>query len=459
MKKLIGTKKFYMHLLAIAVPIMIQNGITNFVSMLDNIMVGQVGTDQMSGVSIVNQLLFVYNLCIFGGISGAGIFTAQFYGQGDHEGVRYTFRFKLMVCALLTILGLGVFTLFGPQLIELYLHEDNGSGNAAMTLKYAKQYLTVMYFDMIPFAISQAYAGTLRECDETVLPMKAGIAAVFVNLVFNYILIYGKFGAPALGVTGAAIATVISRFVEMSIIIIWTHRHTERNRFIVNAYRDFRVPAELMKNIAIKGFPLLINETLWAAGQALMLQNYSIRGLDVIAAMNISGTISNVFNIVFIAMGSAISIIIGQELGAGKFDTVKNDAYKLTFFAVVCCVISGALLLCVAPFFPLIYNTTAEVRHLATSFICVAACCMPMYAFENATYFTLRSGGKTFITFLFDSCFVWAFSIPLAFILAHLTAMPIVMLYLCCQLIELIKCLIGFILMKKGIWINRITVY
>ena len=456
MRKLIGTKDFYRHLLMIAIPIMIQNGITNFVGMLDNIMVGQVGTNQMSGVAIVNQLLFVYNLCIFGGISGAGIFAAQFYGKGDHKGVRECFRFKLIIVAVLTLLGILTFVVAGPSLIQLYLHEDGSGTSSAQTLLYAKQYMTVMLFDMLPFAISQAYAGTLRETDETVLPMKAGIAAVLVNLVFNYILIYGKFGAPALGVVGAAIATVMSRFVEMGIIVIWTHTHKEKNRFIEEAYKHFEIPAELMKRMTIKGLPLLANETLWAAGQAVMMQNYSIRGLTVIAAMNISSTISNVFNIVFIAMGSAIAILIGQELGAEKTG-VMEDAYKMTFCAVICCMISGALMLCVAPFFPDIYNTDHEVRSLATSFIMISACCMPMYAFENATYFTLRSGGKTFITFLFDSCFVWVFSIPLAYVLVHYTDMSITVLFLCCQMIELMKCLIGYVLVRKGIWINNIT--
>ena len=222
MKNLIGTKHFYAHLMTIAIPIMIQNGITTFVGMLDNIMVGQVGTNQMSGVSIVNQLLFVFNLCIFGGISGAGIFTAQFFGQKNTEGVQYTFRFKLLTAAFLTAVAIGIFSLFGPDLIRFYLHQGSSTTNASATLFYARQYLFVMYFDMIPFAISQVYAGTLRECGETITPMKAGIAAVLVNLCFNYILIYGKLGAPALGVTGAAIATVMSRFVELGIIVFWT---------------------------------------------------------------------------------------------------------------------------------------------------------------------------------------------------------------------------------------------
>lgn len=457
-RKFFGTKEFYLMVLSIAVPIMIQNGITNFVGLLDNIMVGRVGTDQMSGVAVVNQLVFVYNLCIFGGISGAGIFTAQFYGSGNTEGVRNTFRFKLWTVVLLCAIGITIFVFGGDSLIRLYLHQDGGSGNIEATFGYARMYLRIMYLDMIPFAIAQAYAGTLRETGETVLPMKAGIAAVCVNLLFNYILIYGKFGAPALGVAGAAIATVLSRFVELGIIVIWTHTHTQKNPFIVGALKKLTIPVDLVKHIIIKGFPLLINETLWAAGMAVMMQNYSLRGLSVIAALNISSTISNVFNIVFIAMGSAIAIILGQQLGAGKMNVARDYARKLIVFTVLCCVLTGLLMAIAAPLFPKMYNTEENVRQLAAGIILIAAACMPMYAFENACYFTLRSGGKTLITFLFDSVFVWVFSIPLAYFIGHYTAMSIMPFYLCCQLIELVKCLIGYILVKKGIWVQNLAV-
>lgn len=454
--KLFGDFKFYKHLMAIAIPIMLQNGITNFVNMLDNIMVGQIGTDQMSGVAIINQLIFVFNLCIFGGISGAGIFTAQFFGQQNHEGVRYTFRFKVIISMIISAIGIAVFFFFGENLINQYIHSNGSTGNAEATLHYAKLYLAVMFFDLIPFALAQSYAGTLRECNDTLLPMKAGIAAVCINLVFNYLLIYGKFGFPALGVVGAAVATVLSRVVEMLIIIIYTHTHTQRHQFIVGAYKSIHIPAHLLKNIIIKGTPLLFNESLWSAGQTVLLQNYSIRGLEVIAALNISSTISNVFNIVFISMGSATAIILGQELGEGRKE-VKEDAYKLAVFAVLACVLTGSLLYLVAPLFPKFYNTEDSVKQLATYFIMISACCMPMYAYENAAYFTIRSGGKTFITFLFDSCFVWVCSIPLAYVLTHYTTLPILTIFICCQAIELIKCAIGFFMVKSGFWINQIT--
>ena len=454
-KKLIGTKDFYKLVLSVAVPIMIQNGITNFVGLLDNFMVGQVGTEQMSGVAVANQLLFVFNICIFGAISGAGIFGAQFYGCGNYEGVRNAFRFKLWFCAALVLLGIAVFIGGGESLISLYLHESSEARDVARTLSFGYSYLLCMLFGLAPYALSQAYSSTLRESGETMLPMKAGIAAVLVNLVLNYILIYGKFGAPALGVVGAAVATVISRYVECLIVVLWTHVHRERAPYMEGVYRTLKIPSHLIGQIVLKGLPLMLNETLWSAGMAIMMQCYSMRGLAVIAGLNISSTISNLFNVVFLALGNSVSIIIGQLLGAGKMEEAKDTDTKMIFFSVVSCLGIGAVMAVIAPLFPRMYNTTDEVRRLAEQFIWISAMVMPIQAFMHACYFTLRSGGKTFITFLFDSAFMWVVSIPLAFGLSRIWGLPSVPLYLICQMADIIKCVIGFILVKKGIWIQN----
>lgn len=457
MKHLIGDKKFYRMVLMITIPIMIQNGITNFVSMLDNIMIGVVGTEQMSGISIVNQLIFVFNICIFGAVSGPGIFGAQFFGSGNHEGVRNTFRLKIMICTVITAAGILIFAFYGEQLINLYLHDESDVGDIKATLQYGFDYLKVMMIGLIPFVISQSYSSTLRETGETVLPMKAGIVAVFVNLVFNYILIYGKFGAPELGVVGAAAATVLARFVECFIIVSWTHRHSVKNIFIQHAYRSFRIPKSLVMKVIITGSPLLVNEALWASGMATMTQRYSVRGLEVVAGLNISSTISNVFNIVFIAVGSAIAIVVGQLLGANKMEEAKKTAGKLIFFSVSCCVVIGCIMALTSPLFPQIYNTKSVVKELAQKFILISAIMMPFNAFTHASYFTLRSGGKTIITFLFDSVFVWVVCIPTAFFLTEATSLTIIPLFVICQSLELIKCTIGFILVKKGVWLNNIV--
>lgn len=458
MKGLIGNKAFYRRVLAIAVPIMVQNGITNFVSLLDNIMVGLVGTEQMSGVAIVNQLMFVFNISIFGAISGAGIFGAQFFGCKKHDGVRHTFRFKLVCCGLLFLGAIGIFLLGGQGLISMYLHGEGNEAGLSIALAQGQRYLFVMLFGMLPFALEQVYTSTLRECGETVIPMKAGVAAVMVNLILNYILIFGKFGAPALGVVGAGIATVISRYIEAGIIIIWTHKNKKTHPFIQGAYSSLSIPGSLVKKIIIKGMPLMINEVLWALGMAALMQCYSVRGLEAVAGLNISSTIGNVFNVVYIALGNAVAIIVGQLLGAGKMEEARDTDTKLIAFSVGSCVVIGGILAVFAPLFPMIYNTTDQVKELAAGFIRIVALCMPMGAFIHASYFTLRSGGKTVVTFLFDSVFMWVVSIPVAYILSRYTTLPIVPLYLFCQLIEIIKCFIGFGLVKKGVWLQNIVV-
>lgn len=452
-------KRFYKHAMVIAIPIMIQNGVTSFVNMLDNVMVGSVGTDPMSGVAVVNQLMLIVNLCLLGGLSGVGIFTAQFYGKGDHKGIRYTFRLQLYAALLVTAVGMLVFKGFGTQLISLYLHEDGGVGSVQATMGFARDYLDVILLGVIPFALTQVYATTLKSCGETVIPMRASVVAVLVNLAGNYILIFGKFGAPALGVVGAAIATNISRVVELAFIVIYTHTHAERFPFIRGAYRSLAVPGSLAVNCIKKGLPLLFNEALWSGGQAALVQNYSLRGLSVVAAFNISQTITNIFNVTFIAMGVAIGIIVGQELGSGSMSTVRRTASRLTLFSVVVCMFTGLVMLLISGLFPRIYNTSPEIRGLAANLIRISALFMPMYAYENACYFTVRSGGKTLITFLFDSFFAWAVQIPLAYLLATRTQLPILPLFACIQAVELIKCGIGFILVHKGIWINDITQY
>ena len=456
-RKLIGDRAFYRKLFAVMTPVLIQNVITNFVSLLDNVMVGQVGTEPMSGVAIVNQLMFVFNLCIFGGLAGAGIFTAQFYGKGDHEGVRHTFRAKLYIAIGSILIFAAVFLTRGEQLISLFLHQGEENLDLAATLRYGRDYMLVMLLGMPPFAVMQVYASTLRETGETLLPMKAGVIAVFVNLVLNYILIFGKLGAPALGVEGAAIATVIARFTECFIVIGWTHLHRERNPFIQGAYRSLRVPGQLAKQIVVLGLPLLINEVLWSGGMTVLNQCYSLRGLEVVSAINISTTVSNLFFCAFLSMGTTVSIVIGQLLGAGELEKAVDEDRKLIAFSVALCVVVGIVMALIAPLVPEIYNTTPMVKRLAAELLFVSAAMMPVNAFTNSCYFTLRSGGKTIITFIFDSAFVWVICIPTAFVLSRFTDMAILPMFIIVQALDLIKCVVGFYLVKARKWVNNLV--
>ena len=459
LKQLIGERSLYRRFFAVAIPLIIQNGITNFVSLLDNIMVGQVGTLPMSGVSIVNNLIFVFNLCIFGASSGAGIFTAQFHGSQDHQGIRHTFRFKMMICTVLSVIGLSLFLTAGTPLINLYLTGEGSPADAAATLEYGLDYLKIMLFGLLPFALCNAYAGTLRETGKATVPMVAGIIAVFVNLCLNYTLIFGHFGAPQMGVRGAALATVISRYVELTIVVVWTHVHRMACPFIVGAYRSLYIPGKLLKSIVIKGLPLLVNEFLWSSGMATMNQCYSTCGLEVVPAMNISSTIFGLASVAFLSLGNSVGILMGQMLGSGSQEQdIRRSNRQLIAVSIAAGLFFGSLMAATSGIFPRLYNTSEEVRHLAGSLICVCAVMMPFNSYTNATYFTLRSGGKTLVTFLFDSCVVWCMCVPLAFVLSRFTGITILPLYIICQSTELVKCALGAVMLKKGSWIQNLTV-
>ncbi len=457
LKKLIGDKRFYQTVLAVTLPILVQNAITNFVNMLDNIMIGRVGTTEMTGVAIANQLIFIFNLCIFGALSGAGIFTAQFYGKNDKKGIADTMRFKLYVAVAISIAGCAILLLAGEPLVELYLRGEGDVTDITASLGHALDYIHIMLIGFIPFALSQSYVSTLRENGETFVPMVAGSVAVLVNLVFNYILIYGHLGAPALGPKGAAVATVLSRFVELAIVVIWTHAHTKRHPFAALIYKTCKIPVSLVGKIFVKGMPLMVNELLWSIGIAALMQCYSVRGYHVVSALNISQTIANLFNVVYMSIGSSVAIFVGQLLGAGKMEEAVDTDRKLIAFSTVSCVAVGAVLFAIAPLFPEIYKTTEDVRVLASQLIRVSALYMPIGAFLHASYFTLRSGGKTGITFAFDSGFICLISYPAAYILASFTSLPILPMYFAVQMLDLIKCVIGFILVKRRVWVNNIV--
>lgn len=456
-ERMFGDRDFYAQVVAVVVPIIIQNTVSNVVSLLDNVMVGRVGTLQMSAVAIVNQLLFVFNLCIFGGLAGAGIFATQYAGAHDDRGIRDCFRVKWMIALSMLACALVVLIAFPKRLIGMYLAQETAQADAAATLGFGMDYLTVMLWGLLPFGVSQVYASTLREVGETRLPMFASVAAILVNLVFNYFLIFGKCGFPELGVTGAAIATVLSRYVETAVIMVYTHMKSHHFGFIRGAYRSLRVPKPLMISILRRGTPLLVNEFLWSSGMAVLLQCYSVRGLDVVAACNIATTVSNLFKVVFLSMGNAVAIMVGQALGANDIERAKNCTWRLMTLSVGSNLIMATLLALFAPAIPNIYNTEPHVRQIATQLIYVVAVMMPAYSFSHCCYFTLRSGGKTIITFLFDSVFTWCVNVPAAWLLAYKTGLGIVPLYFGVQALEMVKVVVGFVLVKKGVWIHNIV--
>ena len=457
LKRFIGTKAFYRTVLTLLIPMVIQQFITSFVSLLDNIMVGSLGTEAISAASISNSVLMVHMLAIFGGMSGASIYGAQFFGKGDMDGMRHTFRFKLYFGVLCSAIAIAVYLLFGSGFILSFLQGDSNGGDLALAHTLGNGYLRIMLWGLIPFALAQVYTGTLRESGETRAPMVAGIIAILTNLFLNWVLIYGHLGAPALGVEGAAIATVISRYVELLVVVVHSHRHTDRYLFLVDVYRSFRVPAKLVGKISRTAAPLLINEILWSLGMTFITNFYSSRGLNAIAALNINGTAFNLFCVIMFAMGSAVSIMVGQRLGAGEMEEARDVDRKLIFLTEVIHIIMGILLMLVAPLIPRLYNVSDEVRELTRQLIMVVAVTLPVHSFAHVAYFTIRSGGRTVITFLFDALYTWAVSVVLAFCLTRFTDLPIIHIYFIVMSADLLKVVIGVLMIRSGFWVRNVV--
>jgi Na+-driven multidrug efflux pump len=308
----------------------------------------------------------------------------------------------------------------------------------------------------------------MREMGHTFATMVASVIAILTNLVFNFLLIYPTreltvlgatftmWGA-GLGVRGAAIATVLSRFVEMFIVLIYAHLHQGRYTFLKGAFRNGYVPLHLLKRIAITGSPLMVNEIAWSLGMTFINQCYSTRGMTALAALNITSTAWNLFCIVFFAMGNAVAIMVGQHLGRGDKQGARDTDTKLIFLDVICHIVLGAILAMLSGVIPNWFAVTDEAKRLASQTLIIAGAGLPIHAFLHATYFTIRSGGKTFITFLFDSVYTWCVPAVLAFVLSRYTQVDVVVMYFAIQFIDVIKLMIGLMMLRSDFWANDIT--
>ena len=457
LKRFIGDKAFYRMVIRLVIPLVIQQGITSFVNLLDNVMVGGLGTESISAVAIVNQIIMVFNLTIFGGLSGASIFGAQFCGKGDWEGQKHTFRFKMYFGVIVSLLGIGIFLLFGDNFINLFLQGESDGGNMALTMQEGHDYMRIMLWGLLPFVLVQTYVGTLRETGETVAPMIASVTAILVNLVLNWVLIFGHLGFPAMGVRGAAIATVISCFVELAYILIHAHAHQGKYQFLRGAYGSGYVPGDLIRRIAVTGSPLLANEVLWSLGMTFINQSYSSRGLSAVAAINITSTAWNLFCVIMFAMGNAVAILVGQRLGAGDKEGARDVDRKLIFLSTAIHVFMGGMLILCSELIPLLYNIEPAVRALTAQLLRVAGLALPIHAFSHVVYFTIRSGGKTGITFLFDAVYTWVVPVALAYCLCRFTQLPILWVYFAVQFIDVVKVIVGALMLRSDFWANNVV--
>ncbi len=456
LKKFIGNKQFYKNLLIVCIPIVLSQLITQFVGLLDNLMVGQLTPAEYNGVAIANQFMFIFNLAVFGATAGPSIFATQYHGAKNIDGVKETIRYKWIICFVILLLGILVFTLFDDSLFNLFIHEENlDSVNPEEVIKFGKEYLSIMIFGLLPFVITEIYSTCLREAKQTFIPMLANIIAVVLNMILNYILIFGKFGLPALGVKGAAIATVIARFVCCVIVVIFSHCNKKYN-FVNCIFKRLLPTKNSFINIFKGSYLLLINEFLWSFGMTLLNYCFSFKGLEVVAAMNIVSTVSNLFGLLGTSVGIGISVILGQQLGSNQLKEAKEDSTKYIFFSVVLGLFITILMFFVKDPILSLYKFDSNILDVAGKLIAISSFLVVVRTYSITCYFIMRSGGKIFITFLFDSVFTIVIRFGITFLFVKLTNLNIFYIYFLSEILEVIKIVIGTILVKKGVWVNKL---
>ncbi len=449
MRSFIGDRVFYKRLFAISFPIVLQQLLTSSLQLIDNLMVGSLGELAIGSVSVVNQLYFVMILITFGALGGAGIFTAQYFGSNDIDKLRQTFRFKLIVAIVLVILSLVVFSFLGEYLIGFFTKNP-------VTISGGLDYLNIVKWSMLPWAFSIAISTTFREIGITKPLLRITIAAIITNTVLNYLLIFGHFGFPELGIAGAAYGTLASRFVEFGLMFILLVR--KGKIFNTSLTSIFKIEKFVLKAIIIMAIPLLLNEFFWSMGQTMFLQSYSTRGDNALAAMNITNAISQLVFVTFGGIGTGIAVLVGNTLGKNELDQAKDNAKKVIAFAVAFAVFTGILLFVFSFFLLDLYDISEETRWIASNNIRINAIFIPVFSFNVSMYFTLRAGGDTRSTMMMDSGYMWVIQVPAIILLSRLTNLSVISLFLIVQLLELPKSVFALSRYKKENWVRNLAI-
>ena len=447
MKSLIGDKSFYKKLIMVSLPIVVQQLITSSLQLVDNIMVGSLGDIALGSVSSVNQLYFIVILVIFGAVGGAGVFSAQYFGAKQFEKLKQTFRFKVIIALLIALIAFIVLTIFGEKLIGIFTENP-------ITIRDGLKYLNIVKWSAFPWAVSVAISSTFRETGITKPLLRISIVAILTNTFINYLLIFGSLGFPKLGVEGAAIATLIARFIEFGLLILLLYKRGECFR---SSLKDlFKIERFVLKAIIIMAIPLMLNEVLWSTGQTVFFEAYSTRGDASLSAVSATSAISQLVFVIFGGISTGIAVMVGNTLGENKLQLAKENSKKLIFASIVFSVFMGMILFGLSFFILGIYDISEEAIQIAKFNIRVNALIIPVIAFNFSMYFTIRSGGDTKSTFVMDSGYMWVVQVPTVFLLSRLTDLPTITLFLIVQLLEIPK--MGFALSryKKGHWIKNL---
>lgn len=448
MKKFFGNKAFYMTTLAIALPIMAQQFVTSFVNLIDNIMIGSVGSLALTSVTVANRVYLIFNSTMFGICGAAGIFIAQYYGAKNKENCQKILNINIVCGFLIACLFVIALLLVPQQIIEIFSSQP-------AVIEESLKYIQFAVLTYIPFAFSFSIMMGLRAVGINKIQLLVGVITVAVNTTLNYILIFGHFGFPALGVQGAAIATAIARFIEMLIYLVILVR--KKHLFHISIYELCHLDFSLIRSMVRKAIPLTMNEIFFSLGLAMIFLSYMRCDESLISATSVVDTVMQIAYIVFGGLSSAISILIGNRLGANQIEEAKSNAYKLLAFGVMIAIVIGGSFVLVAPIIASFYNVEDFIKETIVTLLRIKSCLLPVYVYNICIFFTLRAGGDTFSTMLMDSGFLWCAGVMISTVLSIFFDIPLVLLYFIVESSDILKFFVSTYFFKKGRWAKNMT--
>ena len=453
--KLFGSAEFYKKALLIAIPVMLQQLIQSMVSLIDNFMVSGLGDVSMSGVNVAGQVLFVFMIFVNTICMSGGIFLTQFYGAKDEKGMQQAFRFKLVLGLAAFIPYFFVCIVFPRQVLSLMLI---GNTQAQQILAEAVRYIRIMFFMGPMMTVSVCIASSMRDMGNVRFPLAVTVVATLTNTLFNWILIYGRLGFPALGVEGAAIATVIARTLEFAIFI--AAYIIRRPEFAVRLKDIGKIDRSLFREILKKGALMLFCEMVWVLSETVTTAIYNGRGgADVVSGMSSSFAIANLFFVAFGGIYNATGVVLGKTLGRGDLDEARKEKRWLLSGAAVFGIFMVGFALVTTLFIPVVFGRlSVSAISICRRMVIMMAVFTPVWVYINAQQAVARAGGDTKMGAYTDAMITIFVMLPLLFGLGLLTDIGPVELYLCIKLIDLAKVVIFHFWLKKERWLRNLTV-
>ena len=457
-KKYIGDKAFYKMALAIIVPVIIQQLILSIAGYVDNLMISSFSTVAYTGVSTANRFMYLVNFFWIGLSAGISIFIAQYYGAKDKKKITGTIQLSLIVALVFGVLSLFIIDFVGPRIIRLFI--PGTSSEELEAIAYGVDYLNIIALGAIIMLLNFMVATIYRSIGKPKVPMYAGIVGIIVNIVLNSIMIFVLFCFPALGAKGAAIATVISKVVELLILVVIA-LFFDKEKYINQIFSGFYIDRHLFGLYLQKGTPILLNEMLWSVGVQILARLITGGNFDWLTAFNYSQNVTDLFFIYFSGLATGTAILVGNALGEGDFPKAKDTANKLIGITIIASLVAIILLISVSPLLLLILTRDKAIYNLAYKLILVTSIFVVIYGFNAVIFFILRAGGDSMREFLLDQLPTYVIGIPLAFLLHQMEpkwGLGVVLIFAITRIVDVVKVFFAVYLYRKETWVRNLTV-